>query len=325
MKHLLISFLFFHFVSLAQDRNFIITSEGDLYSVNLLNCTKSFRGNCKHVFADIAFTEDGKLWGIGDSGLYSIDTLTAKCKFIKEVYGSVSLVGLGDTLLISDSKLFSTNPNSNFEKDLGYIGFSSSGDLTWFNDVLYMSAENLIEIKLNKNKDSIISVKEIENNFSTSSALGLTTTHLNSSSLYSTIVGFYCPGEFYQICNQNGYKKQICPNLTLDCIYGAASLTYKLENSNSNECMISSVKDIESEIEIFPTIITSNAQIRNLNITKNYRLNLFNILGKNVKTFDSEHQTDVIFNKLNIPSGNYFLEVSADDFSIRKIIKLTIL
>jgi len=96
----------------SQQPLFVIVGNGnnpnyDLYSVDIYNCTKQLKGSTGHPIADIAFTPDGRLWGISGSELYRIDTSNASITLVVNHVGgfpnSKSLVELNDSILLIDN------------------------------------------------------------------------------------------------------------------------------------------------------------------------------------------------------------------------------
>src|SRR5580692_11059708 len=88
----------FSFSSFCQDSIYACDGNANLYTVNLLNCTKHLIGNTGKAFDDIGFTSDGRLWGI-NGGLYQIDKNTAKITYVgsNNSVGGLGLTGLNDT------------------------------------------------------------------------------------------------------------------------------------------------------------------------------------------------------------------------------------
>ena len=78
----------------SQQKIYATISGGDLYLVDVANCSRHFIGSTGYGFGDIAMTPNGKLWGIVNGNIYQIDTATAAATLVGQsnVQG-VSLVG----------------------------------------------------------------------------------------------------------------------------------------------------------------------------------------------------------------------------------------
>jgi hypothetical protein len=189
-----------------------------LYSLNITNCTSRFVGNSGVIFYDIAFTPDGKLWGLSNTdGLYFIDTLTATPTFIGEVIGQgISLVALNNSVLLSEfnDTLYGINVNNAQCYKIGIIAsndttFYATGDLSWYGNDLYMTTYNqLIKIQLNNTFTSILNVTAI-NSVSNPipTFLGLATIIINGT---ENLVGFTGSCDSYMLSPINGSFQLLC-------------------------------------------------------------------------------------------------------------------
>ncbi len=203
---------------------YIVDNFGNIYSINLSNC--SSRLVCKtYPFSDIAFTSDGKLWGI-NGNLNLIDTTTGSYTNIgfSTGTGGESLIGLNDSILLSDNKdsLYEINVRNGKSHSIGYIGYYSCGDLTWLGGDLYMNTcYQLIKIVLTNTYTSIVSstsVNSIENPIPAGD--GLATVSFNGS---DSIVIFGGPIVVNQV---SGIYDQICKSRLPMAALGAASMTF---------------------------------------------------------------------------------------------------
>jgi hypothetical protein len=219
-------FIFFQFFS--QQPIFVTDGNSNLYSVNLFNCSSKLIGLTRG-FYDIAFSRDGKLWGI-DGDLYLVDTLTGAATLIGESIGthSVSLVGLNDSILLSEvnDSLYGINVRSAQSYNIGFIGYSSCGDLSWYNNNLYMSSNRgqLIKIVLNNTFTQIISATAL-NNISDACFLGLITTQYNET---QNLIGFTGQGNVDNISAIDGTYELICSTLNTSSVVieGGASMSF---------------------------------------------------------------------------------------------------
>jgi hypothetical protein len=225
-----ITLLFFLFVYLYgfSQQPLILDDGENFYSYNYSNCTYRFMGNIPGAsFADIAFTPDGKFWGISDGFLYQIDTITISPTLIGQSKGTegVSLVALNDSILLDEfqDSLWGINTRTAQSYDIGYIGYSAAGDLSWFGTNLYMTTEKqLIKIVLNADYTAILNVTPV-NSIDNPIPLcyGLATVPINGT---PALIGAYI--DAYNISPIDGTFQLLCPSIGAATAAGAASLSY---------------------------------------------------------------------------------------------------
>lgn len=213
----------------SQQRIFYTVSGGGLYAMDPLNCTNDFIGSTGIGFGDIAFTSDGRLWGISQGDLYSIDTLNATTQLIGPtgIY-SVSLVGINDSILLTESMedLYQINVNTVNSNFIGHIGYSAGGDLVMVNDIIYMNSP-LVKIELNENFSQIIKVSLIDLDIPPSEGSAI----MNDKCY--PIVSFSAIGTI-NVNQEDGNYNLICQNLNISGVPGAASIPKK-HSSKDNE------------------------------------------------------------------------------------------
>lgn len=143
----------------AQDRIYI-TDQSSFLVVNPLDCSAELIGDMGLAFGDIAITPNGTVYGISTGNVYRIDTATAAIEFIGSSVHSISLVALDDSVLFADlsDTLYAISTIDAATSVVGPIGYSSSGDLAWFGDDLYMSTGNgIIRITLSADQTTVTS------------------------------------------------------------------------------------------------------------------------------------------------------------------------
>lgn len=327
MKTVFIIFLLIIFQKIySQDIIYATDGHGVLYSLDLLKCTKKEIGNTGHIYSDIAITPNGKLWGLDSGTLFNINTIDASSKFIRKVnsgYG-VSLVSLNDSILLTDTdSLHAIKINDTIEYNMGYIGFSASGDLAWHDGNLYISADNLARINLNQSKSNIFNV-EIFKTINTGATFGLISANVNKGGVKElSLIGFDCGGGISKLCSQSN---MICPNLITECFYGAASIPFKFESSSVDICSISSsLSELENEIEIYPNFIPQKATIKLNQPISNYNFKLYNQIGKIVREFNLIHSNELDFYRNELPIGIYFLQINSENDKFFRTIKLEVI
>lgn len=143
----------------AQDRIYI-TDQSSFLVVNPLDCSAELIGDMGLAFGDIAITPNGTVYGISTGDIYRIDTATAALEFIGSSVHSISLVALNDSVLFADlsDTLYAISTVDANTWVVGPLGYSSSGDLAWFGDDLYMSTGNgIIRITLSADQTTVTS------------------------------------------------------------------------------------------------------------------------------------------------------------------------
>lgn len=320
MKSLLTGlFLAISFHSFSQQPIYATVSGGNLYSFDLANCTRHFIGSTGQGFGDIAFTPDRRLWGIAGGMLYQIDTATASVTLIGDTgVGSVSLVGLNDSVLLGEygMKLYAINNVNAASYYIDTIGYQAAGDLTWYDDDLYMvtSAGQIIRMVLNSGNTAILSVTAIgaavptcEGAITASSADGV-----------SSIVGFNGPN-IIKICQIDGSSELLCPGLNIGGTPGAASIRLATQVPEPVSCEVTGVETLSSNnpVSIFP-----NPAANELNIKTGYNqfsgFNIYNALGQLMLTGKLGNDTTTISLR-TLVTGIYTVEIFGADKTVRKV------
>lgn len=332
---ILIPFLLFCSNAFSQPV-FAITSEGDLFSLDLSNCNSLLVSSTGHTFVDIAFTPDGRLWGVEESDLYQIDTVTGASILIGNIgltSPSSSLVGLNDTILLTESglKLYGINISNPTAFYIDTIGFAASGDLTWYDDDLYMMAPGqLIKITLNNTNTAILDVTAI-NNLSNPipDCFGAVTAAFAGE--YNSIIGF-SGTDALKICQLDGTYRTICPSLVADIIYGGASLRLPTQQPPPTTCSSpSSVANVISNntgIEIIPNPVSRYGQVHvkiNGIILRPYTIKIISIQGQLLYATNERSSTnefDLDLNKLNLTNALFVLEVSNSSQQFHSLIAI---
>ncbi len=310
MKQFLVSLLIFAtFKSFGQEAIFATIAGGDLYSFDVENCTRTFIGSTGHGFGDIAFTPNGELWGIISGDLYQIDTATANATLIGSTgIGAVSLVGLDDTTLLAESGLslygINTNTGSSFYIDT--IGFQASGDLTWYDENLYLvtSAGQIIEMTLDNSVSSILSIAPIGSNIPTCE--GAVTASFTED--FNSIVGFNGPN-LIKICQIDGSHQLLCPSLNVGGTPGAASIRLTTQTPTPTTCSITSIDEVSNDTDflIFPNPAHETICISS-NTGRQFQYSICNIVGQQIQSGTAQASAPIVIDKLC--SGLYSIEIT---------------
>lgn len=218
LRSLLVGLLFLISLNVfSQQSMFATISGGDLYSINVTNCSKNFIGSTGVGFGDIAFTKNGSLWGVSSGQLFKIDTINANTTLIGNTgIEAVSLVGINDTILLAESqkKLYGINTNDASSYLIGEIGYQAAGDLVLIGETVYMVTP-LIKIELNNTFTEILNV----------SPISLTLTSCEGAAMFGNSVIGFTGNNMIEICQIDGSYRIICPDLNLDGVPGAASIS----------------------------------------------------------------------------------------------------
>lgn len=295
--------------SMSQQQLFATIAGGDLYSFNLENCSRTFIGSTGIGFGDIAFTPDGRLWGIEGGELFEIDPLTATVTLIGSTgIGAVSLVGLNDTVLMAEfeMKLYAINTITANSSYIDTIGYQATGDLTWYDEDLYMTTEpHVIKMTLNNTYTDILSVTAIGSDVPICE--GAFTASFDGD--YNSIVGFN--GEnLIKICQIDGSHSMLCPNLNFGGTPGAASIRLATQIPQPVNCSTAKIDGLVSDNSflLFPNPVKHDL---NIQLKENNKFNfvIYNTVGQVIKTGRLEENLSTI-NVSDLTNGMYIIEFS---------------
>ncbi len=255
MKKILVVILLIISVnSFSQQPIFATIGGGDLYSFDIVNCTRRFIGSTDYGFGDIAFTPNGQLYGIVSGELYHIDTTTANATLIGDTgVGAVSLVGLNDTTVLAEfgSKLYSISTIDGTSNYIDTIGFGSDGDLTWYDDDLYIATGGggIVKIVLNETVTAIESATLIGASIPTCEG-AVTASFVDD---YNYILGFNAH-DLIKICHIDGTYVSICQELNYGGTPGAASIRLPKQSYQPTDCFTADVQEkiAQNEFLVFP-------------------------------------------------------------------------
>ena len=304
--------------SFSQQPIFATNSVGDLYSFDLANCTRHFIGSTGLQFSEIAFTPNGQLWGITDGKLFIIDTATARAALTGITgLGYVSLVGLDNNTLLAeyDKKLYSINTVSGASSYIDTIGFHADGDLTWYDDDLYMvtSGGQIIRMVLNITNTALVSITPIGSSVPTCE--GAVTASFTGD--YNSIVGFR-GSDLIKICHIDGSSQMLCPNLNIGRLSGGASIRLLTQIPQPVTCSTTEVNEIsfENQFLIFPNPAKNNLNIK-VKVNKQFIYNIYNACGQLLQTGTFQSNLTTIHIN-NLCRGLYTVELISEDFYERQ-------
>lgn len=220
MKYcILLVMLLFSGISVAQPV-FAAGASGNMYRIELSNCSVDTVGKT-NIFSDIALDPiEKELYGINVKGLYIVDTLTGKDSLIASTVGVNALTfdRKGNLFGASGGNIYTINKKTGAFKKLGSInGYTSAGDLTFFQGHLYLTVlkNELIRIDL----DDISNSTPLGGVSGVRSGVFHGVTAVGCKNLYG-----FANKDIYEIRPSNlRYAHSHCPLVVDDYIYGAAS------------------------------------------------------------------------------------------------------
>jgi hypothetical protein len=295
---------------MSQQQLFATISGGDLYSFTLEECSRTFIGSTGIGFGDIAFTPNGRLWGIAGGELFEIDPVTASTTLVGPTgTNAVSLVGLNDSILLAenDLKLYAINTITANSSYIDTIGYQASGDLTWYDEDLYMTtAPYIIKMTLNNAYTDILSVVPIGSDVPTCE--GAFTASFDGD--YNSIIGFN-GGDLIKICQIDGSHSMLCPNLNFGGTPGAASIRLATQIPQPVNCSTANIDGLVSDDSflLFPNPVKHDLNIQ-LQENNNFDFVIYNTVGQVIKAGQLEKNRSTI-NVSDLTNGIYILEFSS--------------
>lgn len=313
---------------ITSDQLYVTIAGGDLYEIYADSCSKTFIGSTNIGFGDIAITPNGKLWGILNGELYEIDPLNANTRFVGYTTGveAISLIDFNDTILLAESNqnLYGIKTTDASTFFIGNIGYSASGDLTWYDNSLYMSSfDLLLKIVFNENFDTIENVIVINNtNNPIPTCEGLATISINDE--FNSIIGF-SGNNAYRICHIDGSFQPLCLSVLPDGIPGGANIRLLNQIPQPISCLTTSVLNsalLNSFIQIYPNPFSSKAVLRSNIPLNNATMIIESYLGKEVRTIKNIIGNTIILSNENLSNGIYFIRIEENEqlIAIKKII-----
>lgn len=311
-------FFLFTPLSYAQQSNFVTVLGGDLYKLDIANCTATLVGATGQTFNDIAFTTDGRLWGIAIGDLYRIDTTTGNATLVTTTSsGAVSLVGLNDSVLLAEYQmnLYAVDVDFGTSSFLGTIGYQAAGDLSWYDNALYLTTvdQKLVRIVMNSTFTAIVSVSVVN---AVSNPIpfieGMVTISVPND--YNFLVG-YSAGTAYRICPNDGTFELLCNNLTPNSILAGAAFRLPVQNPQPLACPLLAVNVYPQNngLHLSPNPFTESVTLQSETELRNAELRICNMQGEVVQRILAVAGKSVTIPRNALPAGIYFLQVSRSD------------
>jgi len=279
---------------------YLSSTDNEIFRLNLSTCEYDFVVDVQEQVYDISFHPNGTLYGIAGNGdFYEIDTLSGATTFVNNfdigffstsIYNSLTISGDGTVYATgTNGELWSFNIDTNTEIELGEIGFSATGDLTFIDGSLYAAVDGdrivLVDIN-NPSNSSVVLNENIEGEIFGIVSFAEDCSDVNTYALSDG------NSSIYQINLEANSLGFICQ---LDFEVGGGASTF--------EFLASDPIVIEDVNETSPDCGEENGSI-SVNITGGIGQIDYSIDGLNF-------QSSSTFNEL--PEGNYTLTVSDEN------------
>lgn len=291
----------------AQNRVFI-NAGSELFSVDAENCVAELKGTSTY-FTDIAFTTDGRLWGISQYGdIFKVDTMNADTTFMfnTDIY-STSLEGLNESnlLAVSGQSIYKIDLESGNTSNIGYIGCSPSGDITWYDDYLYLNANSLIRIDLDLYSQNINDIKNVGwPSYEGLDGYGLAVSKFTDS---TKVMLVFDTNDMYSVCQIDGSTRLRCEDLIEPWVSGAANMRYVKQEPTPEFChhVVEPTEEVQFFINQLSKVITvySSEEFTDLSIS------LFSMSGQKIKYHSKVNGSEFSFDINNLAHGMYILKI----------------
>ncbi len=170
-KSILILLLSWITLNLHGQDIFLSTLSGQLYSLDLDDCSYSLIGDMPLSTTDISFHPNGNLYAVTGSGrIYEIDVAagTSSLRYIFEsnasqLYTALTIAADGTFYACGlAGALWSYDLDSDMGQYLGNVGYGAEGDLTFFDGELYMAAEgdNIVLVNTDNPANSTVVIND---------------------------------------------------------------------------------------------------------------------------------------------------------------------
>jgi hypothetical protein len=331
-KIILLSVLLFCRYMQAQTL-YAVSNEKKIYSINQdYTATYLFTaGPTQYLINDIAISPAGKMYGIAYNTLVEINTTTGAATFVAEMPPNfyTSLVCSNDYELYMinslEKNLYKYNLLTHEIINVGYVGFETPGDLTFYKGNLIFQTYN--------DSGSIYMVK----------AYNLETGNLTDIMCQSFYFQLWGLTTIYDTCDSGtilasnpatelmdlDFDLQTFPTLPLqfpesEQIFGLATSNEYLGSLCTSQdlgdlnCELSIAENTANEPIVYPNPVADILHFKNYEQIKS--LIIYDVTGKQVKATDKPSVSGIDIS--NLAAGVYVLKIeTGENYSIRKIIK----
>ena len=165
---LIISLFFFDHFTAKSQIIYVSTTSNAIFRLNIEDCSTTFVCQCSRQLYDIAFHPDGSLYGIsGNGNFFEIDTINCSTNLIFNFSGqSFNSLTIGADGLVytigNDGELWTYNLVTSNAAYLGDIGYSATGDLTFYGGQLYcaVTGDRIVRIPLSNPTASTVIIND---------------------------------------------------------------------------------------------------------------------------------------------------------------------
>jgi hypothetical protein len=297
------------------------TSYKGLLKLDVRTCDTTFIGSLPSIFGDIALTPDGKLYGLSlamSRNLYEIDTSNASIHLIAALNfaGSNSLVSdsAGNLLTVSQDSVYQINRFTGQIFSLGYFGaYASAGDLTFYQDTLYLTAIGNLLIKIILHP--VVS-SQLVGTMSATNIYGINTICLNGSETMIASGGDNRGSSLYTVNPTNALLTLLCDTITHHTlIYGATSQRDFITREGCFVLNGINVPSTDDNLNIFPNPVTDILNI-SYNNAELIVITIFDVASKQLlcKMF----MNSVSLNIENLSAGVYLFQIENAEGIIKR-------
>jgi gliding motility-associated-like protein len=210
----------------------VCTGANELFALDLATCQTTLIGISSTSFVDIAFTPNGRLWGCYGTVLYEIDPNNANDIVVGSMpgFGTVSLVAFNNDTLLGEYQawLWGIRVSDGFAWRIDSIGYYATGDLTWYEGGLYMTAignpRKLIRMEVSDDLSSINNVEVVGPLIGGFGQWYGANTMMTDTCERSLIMLGFDVFDVYQISPSDASITMLCPSAFPTGTTGAASI-----------------------------------------------------------------------------------------------------
>jgi len=224
----------------AQEQIFV-TSGTQLLMREANHCNTTLVGEMGRSFLDIALTPNGNLYGSSGTQLFQINTTNGSTVLIGSYSPAAdnvnALESLDNNTLVCElgQSLYKINISDATIAPIGFIDYEAHGDIAWYDNNLYMTAQpgKLLRLTLNEDNTALISVVVVNPNTTIPNCEGLITVQ-HEDFIENVLLGFSA-FTTYEICPIDGSFTNRCYG---DYIPGAAATRLPAQTPLLTECPV---------------------------------------------------------------------------------------
>ncbi len=326
--------------SVQSQEEIYVSKQNGLFKMTSYSCPLTFvgytfLGTTLVELYDIALTPNGALWGIYQNKIYSVNKQTGTLTLhytLPSYVSSNSLLALDDSNLLFDAVynglygLYKYNLNTNTVTLLGNVNYNSTGDLIFFDGLLYMSVTGyLIKINMNSNFTAVQSIEAVSTYEPYYPRFFGLATVSNPNYATNYVLGFAANHKLYKVCPIDGSYQLICtiPANSYNDFLGATATEVPIQNPIALTCPFLSSNDFLQQsqtVQLIPNPVNKDSQLQIKfpnNISSEIHIKIFSIDGKLLGNYSesllNQSIVDINLTGIIIYSGIYMVELDAGD------------